>query len=70
MEPAGSWVELGLSVSMETFRWVLSIIVPWDQEFYDGPKFWSWTSCLWILVLISYSTIKTPLSTQHRRQNP
>ena len=38
LELAGSWVELGLSVGMETFWCVLSIIVPWDQEFYDDPK--------------------------------
>lgn len=41
MVPAGSWVELGLIAGMETVLWVLSIIVSWDQEFYDGPKVWS-----------------------------
>ena len=40
MAPAGSWVELGLTVGVESVLWVLSIIVPWDQEFYDGLKFW------------------------------
>ena len=44
-----------------------SINVPWGQEFYDGPKFWSWAFCLWVSVLTSYSSIKTSVSTQHRR---
>ena len=36
----GCWVELGLSVGMETLGELLSINVPWFQEFSDILKFW------------------------------
>ena len=35
----GSWVELGFSVGMEAFGELLSINVPWNQEFSDVLKF-------------------------------
>ena len=37
---AGSWVELGFSVGMEAFDELLSINVPWSQEFSGVLKFW------------------------------
>ena len=39
LELAGSWVELGFSVGMEAFGELLSINVPWNQEFSDVLKF-------------------------------
>ena len=36
----GSWVELGFSVDMEAFDELLSINVPWSQEFSGVLKFW------------------------------
>ena len=33
------WVELGFSVGMEAFGELLSISVPWNQEFSDVLKF-------------------------------
>ena len=33
LELVGPWVVLGFSVSMETFDELLSINVPWSQEF-------------------------------------
>ena len=33
LELVGSWVVLGFSVSMEAFDKLLSINVPWSQEF-------------------------------------
>ena len=47
-----AWWLLGWSlVSVYVWRLfggLLSINVSWGQEFYDGPKFWSWASCLWV----------------------
>ena len=37
----GSWVELGFSVGVEALDELLSINVPWSQEFYGVLKFWS-----------------------------
>ena len=39
LELAGSWLEVGLSVGLRIWGGLSSINVPWDQEFYDGPKF-------------------------------
>ena len=36
----GSWVELGFSVGMEVLDELLSINVPWNQEFSGVLKFW------------------------------
>ena len=68
LEVAGFWVELALSVVWRFWGRPLSINVPWGQEFCYGPEFWSWASCLWVLVPTFYSSIKTS-ATQHRRQN-
>ena len=35
LELVGPWVELGFSVGMEVFDELLSITVPWSQEFSD-----------------------------------
>ena len=40
LELAGSWVELAFSVGMEAFDELLSINVPWSQEFSGVLKFW------------------------------
>ena len=37
----GSWVELGFSVGMEAFDELLSINVPWSQEFSDVLRIWT-----------------------------
>ena len=39
LELVGSWVELGFSVSMEPFGELLSMNVPWNQEFSDVLMF-------------------------------
>ena len=38
LELVGPWVVLGFSVGMEAFDELLSINVPWSQEFSDVPK--------------------------------
>ena len=40
LELVGSWVVLGFNVGMEVFVELLSINVPWSQEFSDVFKFW------------------------------
>ena len=40
LELVGLWVVLGFSVSMEAFYELLSINVPWSQEFSGVLKFW------------------------------
>ena len=39
LELVGSWVELGFSVGMEPFGELLSMNVPWNQEFSDVLMF-------------------------------
>ena len=41
LELVGPWVVLGFSVGMEAFDVLLSINVPWSQEFSD--VLWIWT---------------------------
>ena len=41
LELVGSWVVLGLSVGMEAFDELLSINVPWSQEFSGVLRFWT-----------------------------
>ena len=41
LELVGSWVELGFSVGTEVFAELLSVTLPWNQEFSDVLKFWS-----------------------------
>ena len=40
LELVGPWVVLGFSVGMEAFDEVLSISVPWSQEF-PGVRVWT-----------------------------
>ena len=37
----GSWVVFGFNVGMEAFDELLSINVPWSQEFSGVPRFWT-----------------------------
>ena len=41
VELGGLWVVLGFSVDMEAFDELLSIIVPWRQDFSDVLRFWT-----------------------------
>ena len=51
LELVGPWVVLGFSVGMETFDELLSINVPWIQEFSDVLRIWTEASCFWFSVL-------------------
>ena len=41
LELVGSWVVLGFSVGMEGFNKLLSITVPWIQEFSGVLRIWT-----------------------------
>ena len=41
LELVSPWVVLGFSVDMEAFDELLSIIVPWHQDFSDVLRFWT-----------------------------
>ena len=41
LELVGSWVVLGFRVGMEAFDALLSINVPWSQEFSDVLRIWT-----------------------------
>ena len=41
LELVGPWVVLGFSVGMEAFDELLSIIVPWIQEFSGVLRIWT-----------------------------
>ena len=41
LELVGSWVELGFSVGMEAFDDLLSINIPWIQEFSGVLRIWT-----------------------------
>ena len=41
MELVGSWGVLGFSVGTEAFDQLLSINVPWSQEFSDILRIWT-----------------------------
>ena len=45
LELVGPWVVLGFSVGMEVFDELLSINVPWIQEFCDVLTIWTEASC-------------------------
>ena len=45
LELVGSWVVLGFSVCMETFEELLSINVPWSQEFPGVRVWWACILC-------------------------
>ena len=62
LELVGPWVVLGFSVGMEAFDELLSINVPWIQEFSGfglKPPVSGFQS-------YSYSSLKTSSSIQHR----
>ena len=41
LELVGPWVVLGVSVGMEAFDELLSISVPWSQEFSGVLRIWT-----------------------------
>ena len=41
LELAGPWVVLDFSVGMEVFDELLSISVPWSQEFFGVLRIWT-----------------------------
>ena len=41
LELVGTWVVLGFSVGMEAFHGLLSINVPWSQEFSGVLRIWT-----------------------------
>ena len=41
LELVGPWVELGFSVGMEAFDELLSINIPWSQEFSRVLSVWT-----------------------------
>ena len=41
LELVGPWVVLGFNVGMEVFVELLSINVPWSQEFSDVLRIWT-----------------------------
>ena len=51
LELLGLWVELGFSVGMEAFDELLSINVPWSQEYSSVLRIWTLASCFWFSVL-------------------
>ena len=51
LELVGPWVVLGFSVGMEAFDELLSINVPWIQEFLDVLRIWTDVSCFWFSAL-------------------
>ena len=51
LELVGPWVVLGFSVGMEAFDELLSINLPWIQEFSDVLRIWTKASYFWFLVL-------------------
>ena len=51
LELVGPWVVLGYSVGMEAFDELLSINVPWSQEFSGVLRIWISASCFWFSVL-------------------
>ena len=51
LELVTPWVVLGFNVGMEAFDEVLSMNVPWSQEFSGVLRIWTYASCLWLYVL-------------------
>ena len=51
LELVGPCVVLGFSVDMEAFDELLSINVPWSQEFSGVLRIWISASCFWFSVL-------------------
>ena len=51
LELVGPWVVLVFNVGMEAFDELLSINVPWSQEFSGVLRIWTYASFLWFSVL-------------------
>ena len=51
LELVGPWVVLGFSVGLKAFDDLLSINVPWSQEFSDILRIWTKASHFWFSVL-------------------
>ena len=51
LELVGPRVVLGLSIGMEAFDELLSINIPWSQEFSGVLTIWILASCFWFSVL-------------------
>jgi len=51
LEDVGPWVMLSFIVGMEVFDELLSVNVPWSQEFSGVLRIWTLASCLWFSVL-------------------
>ena len=51
LDLVGHWVVLAFSVGMEAFDELLSINVPWSQEFSGVLRIWTSASCFWFSVL-------------------
>ena len=51
LDLVSSWVVLGFSVGMEALDELLSVNVPWSQEFSGVLRIWTLASCLWFSVL-------------------
>ena len=64
LELVGPWVVLGFSIGMEVFDELLSINVPWSQEFSGVLKI-GFKPPASGFQSYSYSSLKTSPSTQH-----
>ena len=51
LELVGPWEVLGFRVGMEAFDELLSINVPWSQEFSGVLRIWTSATCVWFSVL-------------------
>ena len=51
LELVGPWVVLSFSVGMEAFNELLSVNVPWSQEFSGVLSILTQASCFWFSVL-------------------
>ena len=51
LDLVGPWVVLGFSVGIKAFDELLSINVPWSQEFSDVLRIWTKASSFWFSVL-------------------
>ena len=66
LELVGSWVQLGFSVGMEALGGLLSINIPWNQEFSGVLVFLGFGFNPSSSGFQSYSSLKTSPSIQHR----
>ena len=56
LEIIGSWVGPGFSVGMEAFDELLSINVPWSQEFFGVLRFWAYLLPLVFSLLVTVTS--------------